>query len=82
MTGSFAQGLTSLLGANHIDLVVSSDVTGTTRYYPTAEALNRQTKDARIWLGLHFRTAMNDGNNLGQRAAAYVAAHAFAPRSG
>ncbi len=82
LTGSVSRGLSILFGADHIDLTVSSAVTGTTRHYQTAEALNRQTKDARIWLGLHFRTAMNDGNHLGQRAAAYVAAHAFARRSG
>jgi hypothetical protein len=81
VTGSVSRGLSILFGADHIDLTVSSAVTGTTRHYQKAETLNRQTKDARIWLGLHFRTAMNDGNNLGQRAAAYVAAHAFARRS-
>ena len=81
-TGSVARGLSILFGADDIDLVVSSAVTGTTRHYETAAELNRQTKDARIWLGLHFRTAMNDGNSLGQRAAAYVAAHAFGRASG
>jgi hypothetical protein len=81
-TGSVARGLGILFGADHVDLVVSSAVTGTTRHYETAAELNRQTINARIWLGLHFRTAMVDGNDLGQRAAAYVAAHAFARRSG
>jgi hypothetical protein len=81
VTGSVTRGLSLLFGADHIDLTVASAVTGTTRHYQTAETLNRQTKDARIWLGLHFRTAMNDGNSLGQRAAAYVATHAFARRS-
>jgi hypothetical protein len=81
LTGSVARGLSILFGADDIDLVVDSAVTGTTRHYETADALNRDTKNARIWLGLHFRTAMNDANNLGQRSAAYVAAHAFARRS-
>jgi hypothetical protein len=81
-TGSVAEGLSILFGANDIDLVVSSAVTGTTRHYQTAAALNRQTIDARIWLGLHFRTAMDDANRLGRRAAEYVAAHAFTRTSG
>jgi hypothetical protein len=77
MTGSFASGLSHLFGATHLDIDVSSIVTGTTRHYDTAWQLNRETKNARIWLGLHFRAAMDDGNDLGQRAARYVDMHAF-----
>ena len=28
--------------------------------------------NARIWLGIHFRRAMTDGNGLGQDVAAFV----------
>lgn len=58
-------------------LHISSAVTGTSRHYDTASKLNRETKNARIWLGFHFRRAMTDGNELGQRTAAYVADRAF-----
>jgi hypothetical protein len=77
--GSVAQGLGHLFGPRHIDVDVSSAVTGTSRHFDTAVELNRETKNARIWLGLHFRAAMTDGNRLGQRTAAYVTDHKFGP---
>ena len=38
--------------------------------------------NARIWLGLHFRRAMTDGNGLGQAVASYVVRNAFLPTHG
>jgi DNA uptake protein ComE-like DNA-binding protein len=76
-TGAVARSLSHLFGSRHIDLDVSSAVTGTSRHFDTASQLNRQTMDARIWLGFHFRAAMTDGNRLGQETAAYVANHEF-----
>ena len=52
-----------------------SGVTGTTKHYDRASLLNRATKNARIWLGLHFRRAMDDGNLIGRESADYVYAH-------
>ena len=77
ITGSVTRGLSIVLGSPSIDLDVSSAVTGTSRHYDTASELNRETMNARIWLGIHFRTAMTDGNRLGRRTAAYVAHHEF-----
>ena len=77
VTGSVAGGLSQLFGARHLDLDVTSTVTGTTRHFGTAADLNSETINARIWLGLHFRTAVEVGNRLGRRAATYVARHEF-----
>jgi hypothetical protein len=79
LVGAYAGGLSALFGARHIDLDVSSAATMTTRHYETARKLNTDTMNARIWLGIHFRRAMTDGNGLGQDAAAYVLRHAFQP---
>jgi hypothetical protein len=38
--------------------------------------------NARIWLGLHFRRAMTDGNGLGQDVARFVLRNAFQPTDG
>jgi hypothetical protein len=35
-----------------------------------------------IWLGLHFRRAMTDGNRLGQDVTSYVLRNAFQPAWG
>ena len=57
-------------------------MTKTARHYETARELNEDTMNARIWLGLHFRRAMTDGNGLGQDVAAFVLRNAFQPAWG
>lgn len=79
VTGSFSNGLSYLFGAANLDLTVSSAVTGTTRHYPTANALDRDTQNARIWLGLHFRKAMTDGRKLGHDVSGYGVRNFFRP---
>jgi PAP2 superfamily len=79
LTGATANGLAYLLGARHIDLVVSSAVTGTTRHYATEQALDRETMNARVWLGIHFRKAVVDGNRLGHRVSRWALRHYFQP---
>ncbi|MGZ6643983.1 MAG: vanadium-dependent haloperoxidase [Solirubrobacteraceae bacterium] len=82
LSGSYAGGLSALFGARHIDLNVSSAVTKTVRHYETERQLNEDTMNARIWLGIHFRRAMTDGNQLGHDVAAFVLGHAFQPTRG
>ena len=38
-----------------------------------------EVTEARIWAGLHFRTADVQGQILGRKVADYMAAHYFAP---
>ncbi|MER6077993.1 hypothetical protein [Streptomyces sp. NPDC001833] len=52
-----ARALTGVLGTSHIDLRVPSDITGTTRFYGSAGDLDRDVVDARVWGGVHTRTA-------------------------
>ncbi len=65
-TGTFAH----LFGARSMNVDVGSSVTGTTRHFDSAAALDAEAMNARIWLGLHFRRAMVDGNVAGHHAAA------------
>ncbi|MDQ3455251.1 MAG: vanadium-dependent haloperoxidase, partial [Actinomycetota bacterium] len=78
-TGAVSGTLSHLFGADSIDLNISSAVTGTDRHYRTAAKLDRETINARIWLGLHFRQAMSDGNQLGHYVAGWGATHYFQP---
>lgn len=80
VTGAFTQTLSHLYGSRWLDVTVASSVTGTSRHYETAAELNRETKNARIWLGLHFRKAMDDGNRIGRTIADYAATHVLLPR--
>jgi len=80
LTGALTGTLGYLFGRRGLDLVLSSTVTGTTRHYDSLAALDRDTQNARIWLGLHFRRAMTDGLRIGHGAAAWVTAHELRPR--
>ncbi|MGH9252181.1 MAG: vanadium-dependent haloperoxidase [Acidimicrobiales bacterium] len=71
--------LSYLFGADAIDLDVFSSVTGTSRHYDSADALDEETMNARIWLGIHFRKAMTDGNQLGHDVSDWGATHYFQP---
>jgi hypothetical protein len=79
LTGAASQVYGHLFGRRSIDLDVSSSVTGTTRHYASVTALDQETMNARIWLGIHFRRAMTDGNMIGHRAAAWLIAHELRP---
>jgi hypothetical protein len=88
LTGSMANGLTYLFPSG-FDLQMSSTVIGaspnvppttpTIRHYTSAATLNAETMNARIWLGIHFRKAMIDGNQLGHDVSAWVVEHYFQP---
>ncbi len=56
----------------HLELIsVNSPIP---RIYPTLTALEHDAFHARIWSGLHFRDAMEDGYRLGHRTARRVMA--------
>ena len=80
VTGAFQQAMAKLFGPNRIDLFISSSATGTTRHYQKAAKLKQDTKNAPVWLGLHFRNAMHDGNRVGRNSANFVITHEFRPR--
>jgi hypothetical protein len=83
VAGAFTRSLQKSLGTGQLDVTLRSTViTGVTRHYDTAGALNETVIDARIWLGIHFRFADVDGVKMGQHAANWVLDHAFQPIGG
>jgi hypothetical protein len=79
LTGAVSSGLAHLFGADAIDFEVSSLVTGTTRTFTTAQALDQDAMNGRVWLGIHFRKAMVDGNQLGHEVADWALDRYFQP---
>ena len=77
--GAISRAVAHVLGNNRVDLVITSAAAGETRHYRFADRLNREAIDARVWSGLHFRTADVVGNHRAQRVATYVFDHAFRP---
>ena len=80
VTGAFTRSLQKALGTGDLDLTLSSTaVVGATRQFDQARTLNNAVINARIWLGIHFRSADVAGVKMGQRAASWVLNHAFQP---
>ncbi|WP_405543490.1 vanadium-dependent haloperoxidase [Streptomyces phaeochromogenes] len=67
------------LTGGDIDLRVSSAVTGTTRTYTRSADYNRDVINARIWGGIHFRTADVVGNRIGRHIGNWALDRYFTP---
>lgn len=83
-TGAASGTLAHLFGARSIAHEVPSlsppgSPVVPARRFATTLQMDRETMDARIWLGLHFRKAMTDGNALGHDVARWGVTHFFRP---
>jgi hypothetical protein len=72
VSSAVAETLEELFGRGEVDLDVRSEVTGTTRHYDSEEAWLDDVVNARIWLGIHFRDAMDDARDIGNQVADHV----------
>ncbi|MEU4092048.1 vanadium-dependent haloperoxidase [Streptomyces sp. NPDC026673] len=79
VTGAVTRTLTGLFGTTRLDLTFPSEATGTTRHYDDAVKLNQDMIDARVWAGIHSRTADTEGCLAGARVGAWTLAHHFRP---
>ncbi|MFE0628594.1 vanadium-dependent haloperoxidase [Streptomyces sp. NPDC058864] len=79
VAGAVAQTLAGLFGTTRLDLTFPSDLTGTTRHYDDAVRFNQDMIDARVWAGIHTRTADTEGCLAGARVARWTLAHYFRP---
>ena len=59
-TGAVTESLRNYFGTKHVQLAVSSTVTGTTRTYRDLDELVHDVENARVWGGLHYRTTMTE----------------------
>jgi hypothetical protein len=79
VSSAVAGTLEELFGPGQLDMAIRSTVTNTTRVYDDAEAWLDDVTDARIWLGIHFRDAMDDAREIGTGVADAVVDRAFRP---
>jgi PAP2 superfamily len=78
-SGAAATVLAAEFGSRS-DLTMRSDLMlGVTRSYRSFAAALEGVKDARIFSGIHFRTACNTGTDLGAAVARYVMQTKFQP---
>lgn len=77
--GSATRAVTRILGTDRISISLASSATNTTRRYESAAALCQDAVDARVWSGLHFRTADVVGLEGGAKVADYALDNYFRP---
>ena len=72
-------GLTiaKFLGTRRIDLTIPSLTGLGDRHFDTVSDLEYEVTNARVWGGIHYRTAIEDGSALGAKVARQVLAHHF-----
>jgi hypothetical protein len=85
IVGVLSRVLSRTLGGGRVDLniiSIASDPPGSpvTRHYELAADLNRDAIDARVWGGIHFRTADVVATGIGTRIGDWALDHYFAPR--
>jgi hypothetical protein len=70
----------TFFGTDNIPFSGFSVDTGTRRHFHSFSQATAEVIEARIWGGIHFRTADVNGAQLGQAVADYITQHHFQPR--
>lgn len=78
-TGAFVQTLQNFFGTDKIAVSAFSNKSCTTRNFDRFSDIQREVINARVWAGIHFRTADMQGAVLGQKVAHYLKKHYFQP---
>jgi hypothetical protein len=77
--GAVLQTLRYFFGTDKIALSASSNKSGTTRIFNRLSDALTENINARVWAGIHFRTADIQGAILGKKVARYLHNHYFQP---
>jgi hypothetical protein len=77
LTPAGGRVMASFLGTQHIDLTVPSLTGLGDRHFADVDDLEDEVGNARIWGGIHFRSAVEDGIRIGKRTAHQVLTHHF-----
>src|SRR5262245_35375152 len=77
ITPAGALAIAEFLGTDEIDFTVPSLTGLGDRHYDTVDDLEDEVANARIWAGIHFRSAVEDGVKIGHKVARDVLRHNF-----
>jgi hypothetical protein len=78
-TGAFMHTLQNFFGTDKITFSALSNKSCTTRRFDRFSDVLKEVIDARVWGGIHFRTADTQGAVLGKKVAHYLKKHYFQP---
>jgi hypothetical protein len=81
-TGAIVHTLQHFFGRDRVPLTLTSTESGTTRHFSRLSDVLREVMNARVWAGIHFRTADVQGARLGETVARYERRHYFQPTGG
>lgn len=79
VTGALVRTLQSFFGTDKIAFSAFSNKSGTTRSFDRFSDALKEVIDARVWAGIHFRTADTQGAVLGKKVAHWLDKHYFQP---
>ena len=78
-SGSIARTLQKFFGTDEMSYSAQSVFSGTTRSFTSFSQAIEEIVDARVYSGIHFRTADEQGALLGKKVANYAQEHFFEP---
>jgi hypothetical protein len=78
-TSAFVHTLRDFFGTDRIAISVFSNKSCTWRSFDRFSDMLKEVIDARVWAGIHFRTADTQGAVLGKKVAHYLEKHYFHP---
>jgi hypothetical protein len=78
-TGAFVNTLQNFFGTDKIAVTAFSNKSCTSRTFDRFSDMLSEVIDARVWAGIHFRTADVQGAVLGKKVAHYLRRHYFQP---
>ena len=81
VVGAASTALSQLSPDGLMDLSLTSTAAGVTRHYDVAADIQHDAIDARVFSGIHFRTADEVGATQGTQIANWALDHYFAPAS-
>lgn len=77
--GAIVGTLRYFFGTNDVSFTATSNKSGTTRTFHSLSDALQENINARVWAGIHFRTADLQGVKLGTTVARYLHHHYFQP---
>jgi hypothetical protein len=78
-TAAFMRTMHNFFGTDKIAFTATRNKSGTTRTFDRFSVALKEVIDARVWAGIHFRTADTQGAVLGNNVARHLKKHYFQP---
>ena len=79
LTAAYAEVLRAFFGTKKVSVQMSSTTTNTSHTIDNTDDLIKEIIDARVYGGMHFRTSVRDGANIGKKVTRHMLRNYFLP---